>query len=347
MRKSDRILANPCTVVWVRKPIAPISDNHQNQAPNFTMLDVLIIGAGIAGLTAARSLTTQGQQVALVEKSRGLGGRLATRRLPGTHADHGVCYLKPKGEVFQRLIEAAIAAGVLTDWQPNTYASALGITAFAKWLAQGLTIHLGERAMALTHDSHWTVTTDSGLKLSAKKLLLAIPAPQAIDLLKTWADVPTEVLTQLHSVTFNPCITAIATYTAQDPIPWQGLPITNDPLLTWIALESSKQILPPHPVLVFHSTAAFATQHFEADDLTAVGQMLLSSAAQITDLPWLTQPTLLQIHRWRYAFPTSPLKTPYRQTAPNLYLCGDWCLGDRVESAHQSGLAVAEAMRSA
>jgi renalase len=311
------------------------------------MLDVLIIGAGIAGLTAARSLTTQGQQVALVEKSRGLGGRLATRRLPGTHADHGVCYLKPKGEVFQRLIEEAIAAGVLIDWQTNTYASPLGITAFAKWLAQDLTIHTGERAIAITHDTHWTITTDSSLVLRAKKLLLAIPAPQAIDLLKTWADVPAEVLTQLQSVTFNPCITAIATYSAQDPIPWQGLPISNDPHLTWIGLESSKQIAPPHPVLVFHSTAAFATQQFEADDLTPVGQMLLSSAAQVTNLPWLTQPQILQIHRWRYAFPKAPLKTPYLQAGSNLYLCGDWCLGDRVESAHQSGLAVADGMRSA
>jgi renalase len=308
------------------------------------MLDVLIIGAGIAGLTAARSLTTQGQQVALVEKSRGLGGRLATRRLPGTHADHGVCYLKPKGEVFQRLIEAAIEAGVLTPWQPNTYASPLGITAFAKWLAQGLTIHTGERAISISHDTHWTITTDSGLEIGAKKLLLAIPAPQAIDLLKTWADVPAEVLTQLQGVTFNPCITAIATYAPQDPIPWQGLPVTNDPNLTWIALESSKQTNPPHPVLVFHSTAAFATERFETPDLTPVGQMLLASAAQVTSLPWLTQPTLLQIHRWRYAFPTAPLKTPYLQATSNLYFCGDWCLGDRVESAHQSGLAVADAI---
>ncbi|NJM46625.1 MAG: FAD-dependent oxidoreductase [Alkalinema sp. RU_4_3] len=308
------------------------------------MLDVAIVGAGIAGLTAARSLTDQGQQVALIEKSRGLGGRLATRRLPGTHADHGVCYLKPKGKVFQRLIEEAIAAGVLIPWQPNTYASPLGITAFAKWLAQGLTLHTGERAIALSHNTHWSITTDSGLEISAKKLLLAIPAPQAIDLLKTWPDTSTEVLTQLQSVTFNPCITAIATYAPQDPIPWQGLPIINDPNLTWIALESSKQISPSHPVLVFHSTAAFAKQQFEADDLTPVGQMLLASAAQVTNLPWLSDPTLLQIHRWRYAFPTAPLNTPYLQAGSNLYLCGDWCLGDRVEAAHRSGLAVAVAI---
>lgn len=309
------------------------------------MLDTLIIGAGIAGLTAARSLTQQGQTIALLEKSRGLGGRLATRRLPSTHADHGVCYLKPKGEAFQQLIQAAATAGILTPWtgySDNAYASPLGITAFAKWLAQDLTIHTNERAIALSHSTHWQVTTDSGLQLEATRLLLAIPAPQAIDLLKTWPNCPTVLLKQLQSISFNPCITAIATYPEQTPTPpWQGRPLDHLDL-TWIALESSKQLDPPTPVLVFHSTASFATEHFEAPNLTAVGQHLLTSAAQVTNLPWLTEPTLLQVHRWRYAFPTQVAAADYLQTDANLYLCGDWCLGDRVEAAHQSGLAVAE-----
>jgi renalase len=56
------------------------------------MIDIAIIGAGIAGLTCAQQLQQAGKQVVLIDKSRGLGGRLATRRLAGTHADHGVCF---------------------------------------------------------------------------------------------------------------------------------------------------------------------------------------------------------------------------------------------------------------
>ncbi|MBC7822907.1 MAG: FAD-dependent oxidoreductase, partial [Candidatus Parcubacteria bacterium] len=66
--------------------------------------DIAVIGAGVAGLTCAQQLHQAGYRVVVIEKSRGMGGRLATRRLQGTHADHGVCYLKPKDDRFKALI---------------------------------------------------------------------------------------------------------------------------------------------------------------------------------------------------------------------------------------------------
>ncbi len=65
------------------------------------MIDVAVIGAGMAGLVCAQQLKQAGYSVLVVEKSRGLGGRVATRRLHDIWADHGACYLKPKGEFFQ------------------------------------------------------------------------------------------------------------------------------------------------------------------------------------------------------------------------------------------------------
>ena len=47
------------------------------------MTDIAVIGAGIAGLVCAQQLSQAGYSVVVVEKSRGLGGRLATRRLHG------------------------------------------------------------------------------------------------------------------------------------------------------------------------------------------------------------------------------------------------------------------------
>jgi renalase len=41
------------------------------------------VGAGLAGLICAQKLQRAGYQVAVLEKSRGLGGRLATRRVDG------------------------------------------------------------------------------------------------------------------------------------------------------------------------------------------------------------------------------------------------------------------------
>lgn len=85
------------------------------------MTDVAVIGAGIAGLVCAQQLTQAGYSVRIVEKSRGLGGRVATRRLYGTCADHGACYLKPKGELFGRLLELLHQRHVLEVWTDTVY----------------------------------------------------------------------------------------------------------------------------------------------------------------------------------------------------------------------------------
>ena len=44
------------------------------------MSDVLVIGAGMSGIACARALQAEGVPVRLIDKGRGIGGRMATRR---------------------------------------------------------------------------------------------------------------------------------------------------------------------------------------------------------------------------------------------------------------------------
>ncbi len=85
------------------------------------MTDIAVIGARIADLVYAQQLSQAGYSVVVVEKSRGLGGRLATRRLHGTLVDHGACYLKPKGELFRRFVEILRACHILEVWTDEVY----------------------------------------------------------------------------------------------------------------------------------------------------------------------------------------------------------------------------------
>ena len=58
---------------------------------------VAIIGAGIAGIAAARTFAGAGWRPVLFDKSRGLGGRMATRRAEGLRFDHGTPHVNAAG----------------------------------------------------------------------------------------------------------------------------------------------------------------------------------------------------------------------------------------------------------
>ncbi|BCL37883.1 NAD(P)/FAD-dependent oxidoreductase [Nostoc sp. MS1] len=318
------------------------------------MNDIVIIGAGIAGLVCAQQLSQAGYSVLVVEKSRGLGGRVATRRLHGTCADHGACYLKPKGELFTSLVELLYDRHILELWtepQPNTtprYVAPAGMSAIAKFLAQDINILLNERVteVNLTPKKSWCLTLESGNeKLTAKALVIAIPAPQATMLLNPLGEdvLGKEFLTNLSAVEFYPCISAIAGVpSSSHPLPnWKAYTFVDDAVLGWIGLDSSKRPQPQQAVFVLQSSANFAQLHLEASDLQPVGQEMLKYAAQTLELSWLETPEWLQVHRWRYAFPRNPWQQQVLSAQAELPLvcCGDWCGGNLVEGAMLSGLA--------
>jgi len=339
------------------------------------MFDVAIIGAGMAGITCARQLHQAGYQVVILEKSRGVGGRLATRRLHETLADHGVPYLEAQGKLSQQLIETLEKRGILQIWTQkiyefnsdngeicqvsdrDCYIASPGMTAVAKFLATNLEIWSHQRVKAITPtpEETWRLDLDSNSdqpqQVTARTVVVAIPAPQALTLLEplVTTGLPRQFLANLRSVEFDPCLSVMAGYPTQKrqeleklhPA-WKSLRLPQDPNLSWIGLDSSKRLHTSQPVFVLHSSAEFAKDYLEATDLPAAGHQMLASVAEYL-IPWLDHPEWFQVHRWRYAFPRSPLAINSLATTTPLPLvcCGDWCGGNVIESALTSGLAAA------
>jgi hypothetical protein len=306
-----------------------------------------------------------------------------------TLADHGTCYLTPKGEEFQALLKQLVVAGVVQSWTDTVhelsaagspapvadhysrYVAPAGMTAIAKWLATSLDIRLSHLVQALAAvDDHWQLTiqktnsdaTKTTETLTAGAIVMAIPAPQAAALLQSLPSevLPEAFLQQVKAVAFMPCLSVMAGYAPERQQDWfsqypevRSLTFMKDANLSWLGLDSSKrspvsqtalpQTTPPQTVFVLQSTATFAEQYLDAIDLQAAGYQLLKRSAEKL-APWLAKPDWLQVHRWRYAFATTPLSQPYLTAAtPVPLICaGDWCGGMKVEQAFLSGLAVAE-----
>lgn len=77
---------------------------------------VLIVGAGMAGLTAANQLHQQGVSLTVVDKGRGVGGRMATRRQGELRWDHGAQYLTAKALGFAAFVETLAEQGIVKPW---------------------------------------------------------------------------------------------------------------------------------------------------------------------------------------------------------------------------------------
>lgn len=337
------------------------------------MIDVAVIGAGMAGLVCAQQLTQAGYSVLIVEKSRGLGGRTATRRLHNTCADHGTCYLKPKGTLLKHFVELLHQLHILEVWTDTVYdfkrnspfdkevltaptlhspryVAPTGMSAIAKFLGKDLQIVLNQRitAITLTPEKSWRLTSEStNEEIIAASLVVAIPSPQAFMLLEPLeAFLSAEFLNKLRSVEFSPCLSVIAGYPATSkPLPdWKAVNFIDDASLSWIGLDSSKRLQPQQPVFVVQSSAIFAQHHDQTQDLYPVAESMLQRASESLRLPWLNSPEWMQVHRWRYAFPVRPLlEACLSASAPlPLVCCGDWCGGSLVEGAMLSGLAAAE-----
>src|SRR5918997_5500096 len=141
----------------------------------------VVVGAGISGLLAARELAAAGGRVVVLDKGRGVGGRMATRRVGNGVFDHGAQFFTVRGERFEGIVAGWLREGVAEEWtrgfadsdrQPNEdghprYRGSHGMTSIPKHLARGLDVRTGERVVPVeTSGDGWEVECESGLRVA-------------------------------------------------------------------------------------------------------------------------------------------------------------------------------------
>ncbi|MEM9851634.1 MAG: FAD-dependent oxidoreductase [Pseudomonadota bacterium] len=317
------------------------------------MTDVLIVGAGMAGIACARHLIAAGRSVVLLDKGRGIGGRVATRRAEaeGTalQFDHGAQNL-PVGDPRINAVMVA-AADVLHSWETEPgrqrQVGRPGMSALPKALAQGLDIRLQTQVTALTHDaqgtgegSGWRAKAGSGASWHATHAVMTVPAPQVAPILG-----PEHPLSAVaEGVPMEAVLTLMAAFAAPSPAPFVT---RRDPeqLLTWIAQDSTKPGRASGSVTwVAQAAPDWSAVHFDAPRGDTAKRMLAMLCAEIGAEP--RDAVYASAHGWRYAHATTPLGKPF-VTDNGVWVGGDWTLGPRIGDAWASGTAIAQAILAA
>lgn len=309
-----------------------------------------IIGGGVAGLTCARQLVAAGWHPLVWDKGRRLGGRTSTRRSDGSEFDHGAQYFTARDPRFTAQVAQWMDARLVARWPSRLvvwspqgiehvasdeprYVAVPGMNQLCQILAQDIDVRTGVTIRSLNREQRqWRVETDDGSVASVDELVIAIPAPQALTLL---GDIVPRMTAELAKVQMAPCWAVMVAFGKRLSLPLEGAKVVDSPL-AWVARNSSKPGRPATPeTWVLHATPEWSREHLEQDGDWIADVLLQAFLERAGESPPVLQ---VRAHRWRYAFAEAPLLGVLRDDHLQLTLCGDWCLGQRLEAAFLSGL---------
>lgn len=318
---------------------------------------VAVVGAGLAGLTAARILEDQGHAVIVVDKARGAGGRMSTRRQQDWRFDHGAQYFTARDARFRRHVLAWRERGLLEAWDGRIGVVERGAVTAAKEdgerfvpvptmsaVCREMAAELRDcrfewRAESASFDgAEWRLNADDGRELVAEALILAVPSEQIGPLLAesaAAAAVSRALLDQEMLPTWA-VLTVLDRPLLED---WDAAFVNEGPL-AWICSQAAKPGRPDAQAWVLHAQPDWSQAQLEADPSSVSGELLAAATA----LPGARKARVeyATAHRWRYAQAREPLDVGALWFAEQrLALAGDWCHGSRVEGAFLSGAAAA------
>ncbi len=307
----------------------------------------VIIGAGISGLLVARELVARGARVLVLEKSRGVGGRMSTKRVGSAVFDQGAQFFSVRDEHLEARIACWERNGIVERWPGDNptdearWVARPSMTGLAKALAKNLPIKLKSQVQAVRwHEAGaWEVDVAGGELVRADRLVLSSPVPQSLTLLDAGGvKLPPEVRSSLDRVSYHPCLALLATLDGPSNVPAGGVKI-NEGRLRWVADNVRKGIAQNVPAAVtFHLSREYSEEHY--------GDSEEALFAQLADelRPWIGDAAIVagKLHRWRFSEP----KTGHGQRCvwlpdQRIGFCGDAFGGPRVEGAAISGLALA------
>ena len=322
------------------------------------MTKILIIGAGMSGLSAARELQTAGHEVTVVDKGRGIGGRMATRRFAGGRFDHGAQFFTTRSDEFKATAEDWQSENVAHYWFDGTptpdepqkndghprFCGSDGMTGIGKYLMRDLDVQLGHEIETLARENGvWTAATADGTSFNGEELILTAPIPQSLQLFDTSnCKLPDAMRATLESVTYEPCFTVLAQLDGPSNLAAPGLLYVNGDPIWWIADNYQKGVSPIEGSVTIHSSGAYARAHYD-DDQSQVGRELIAHCEK-----WLGSPVKeFEVRRWRYSKPENPLDIGIaRDEKHAITFAGDALMGAKIEGAFTSGLMAARKLNS-
>ena len=323
-------------------------------------MKVAIIGAGISGLAAGRDLKLNGHDVVVFEKSRGVGGRAATRRRDGYVWDTGATSIAPRGKRIEPvMLNELDTADLVKIEQPiyvhhnlrvapgdsrrdvPRYVYRTGISTFAKLLAAGLEVRIGSPVESLRRDSDLYVVNDE----TFEAVILTPPVPQTSLLLWSLGE-----SRPFANVRYRSSLSVMVGFEQTMPdAPYFALIDTEQrhPMI-WLSRESAKcsgRAPEGRSAFVAQLSPSFSVEYYEREDAWLVAVVTEFVEQLYGDK--FGKASVSDVMRWKYSAPE--MLASFENVNPpgsRLIVTGDGFFGGRIEDAFESGLRASELLRA-
>ncbi|SDO25200.1 NAD(P)/FAD-dependent oxidoreductase [Alkalicoccus daliensis] len=312
-------------------------------------MDIAIIGGGIAGVFAAKRLKEAGHTPFIIEKSRSVGGRLATRRINEGKADHGAQFFTVRTKAFQKEVDEWLYEGWAKEWFRDKYPryrGTNGMNSLLKNTAESLPVMLEEKIIRLESDgASVTLASENGELFIADAAIVTAPVPQILNLIEQSAlGLSEKVRAQLAAGAYNPCLVGLFEMKDSITLSESGLLDKDLPEGMDKIISNSQKGISSSSILSVYMNSQWSTSHYQLEDPAVLNE--------ITSLLSFLESKVIsgQLKRWRYAEAAHVYEQPYLQLDNfPIYAAGDAFLSPadsskraRIESAFLSGTAAAD-----
>jgi renalase len=315
----------------------------------------VVVGAGIAGLTAARALSEQGKKIIIVEQSDTVGGRMGSRMIGELPFNLGAQFFAAGSQPFARMVANWIEEGVVEVWGrgfqgsdasvvPDGFPRYRGVpsmSAIPEHLARGLEVRTGTEIEHITcRSGRWVLETVQGELIETEALVMTPPVPLLLEM----ADdagmmIPIDAKAEMEETAFDPALVLLVTAEGPTALPVPGGVRMPVPEILFIGEQTAPGAT--GRAVTVYASPLFSGQHFGDDD-DFVKTQLLGLAG-----PWLgEQVTRAAVHRWKYSQPVRCCteRCVLVEKPALAAFAGDAFGSPRVEGAVLSGLAAADAL---
>jgi len=315
------------------------------------MLNIAIIGSGLSGLTLAHNLKGHAK-ITVFEKSRGVGGRMATRYASEYKFDHGAQFFIAKTKEFKNFISPMLEEGVVKRWDArfaeideNTklrtvmwgeekahYVGAPNMNAIGKYLSKDLNIKLNSEVTKISKKDKWHLFDGQNELLGEFDwVLITAPSAQTYDLLPN--DAPMKNI--IKHIKMQACFSLMLGFNEDLDLGYDAALVKNYDI-SWISVNSSKPDRDSGCSLLVHSTNSWAEKHID-EDKDSVINFLCNETTKVVGFD-VSKADFIGIQRWRYANIEKQQYNSFLDNKRKIGVCGDWCVQGRVESGYSSAM---------